>query len=482
MKKVKYTLFTFSPDIYKGVEQYLNEQAAQGWELEKVGWSFARFRATDRTDLRYSVDMVPGRKEGQEEYLDLCREVGWEQVARRGAMVMFASLPGRDPVPIQTDPQVEQSNYRREYRRELTMVFGIVLIWAAFCRWILHQTGGVKGSAEVFEQVFRYQWISSWRVLLLWVCVLLLLVSSIPSFCACVRAWGANRKAGRIVAPPRWVLRVNRASSLVSRIEGLMLLVAWVAGYIQSANTSAPIYFGVTGGVCLILTQAASAQEEEKITPGKQRGLAVVGLLLLVMAVLTALVVRVNPNADSMVAFFSCNDDFESYYQEALALDLVTGEDLGLDLEKEWGTFKDEEQGTVKMVQQYVLKQGLGPVGRYAVLMSNLYDELAEFSCARYDCWNEWLAGCAAWVLADQAVAPLYNRFSGAEVFGGADMEPVELDWADEAWYGQWSSGDGERVISVLVLRQGTLAVRISAPVPLMTEELLPVIQARLGL
>ena len=37
MRRKKYTLFNFCTGDFKGVEQYLNRQAAKGWKLDKVG-------------------------------------------------------------------------------------------------------------------------------------------------------------------------------------------------------------------------------------------------------------------------------------------------------------------------------------------------------------------------------------------------------------------------------------------------------------
>ena len=93
MRQTKHVLFAFSPYTYKAVEAYLNRQAARGWALERIGpfEQLARFRRTDRTDLRCCTDLLPYRrgKKGRakvEEYLALCREGGWELVDRRGAL------------------------------------------------------------------------------------------------------------------------------------------------------------------------------------------------------------------------------------------------------------------------------------------------------------------------------------------------------------------------------------------------------------
>ena len=82
MRKTKHVLFTFSPYEYKGVEAYLNSQAARGWELENVNpLGVARFRRAQRADLRYCTDLLSyrRRREGRQaerEYLELCRGGG----------------------------------------------------------------------------------------------------------------------------------------------------------------------------------------------------------------------------------------------------------------------------------------------------------------------------------------------------------------------------------------------------------------------
>ena len=55
--KVKWTPFWFMPGDFKAVERYLNRQAAKGWQLEKLGL-FARWRRTERNDLRCCVDLA----------------------------------------------------------------------------------------------------------------------------------------------------------------------------------------------------------------------------------------------------------------------------------------------------------------------------------------------------------------------------------------------------------------------------------------
>lgn len=129
MRQTKHVLFAFSPYTYKAVEAYLNRQAARGWALERIGpfEQLARFRRTDRTDLRCCTDLLPYRrgKKGRakvEEYLALCREGGWELADRRGALGVFVNRPGTDPAPIQTDREAERAHYRQVRRNSLFWV------------------------------------------------------------------------------------------------------------------------------------------------------------------------------------------------------------------------------------------------------------------------------------------------------------------------------------------------------------------------
>ena len=55
-------------------------------------------------------------------------------------------------------------------------------------------------------------------------------------------------------------------------------------------------------------------------------------------------------------------------------------------------------------------------------------------------------------------------------------MEPLDLDWADEAWYGEDDDG-----CSALVVRVGRNVTCLTSQKKLRTEELLTVIEGRLA-
>ena len=166
MRKTKHVLFTFSPYEYKGVEVYLNDQAARGWELVKVGpLGIAKFRRTQRADLKYCADLLTylRGKEGQEEqreYLALCREGGWELVARRGSLGLFASLPGTDPAPIQTDPGAEWEHYKRAYWNSLLWVAWVIFCYVFAPVMRIFTAGGPSVAGEALVRTIRFDWLS----------------------------------------------------------------------------------------------------------------------------------------------------------------------------------------------------------------------------------------------------------------------------------------------------------------------------------
>ena len=95
MRQKKHTLFNFCTGDFKGVEQYLDRQAAKGWKLEKVGVLLGRFVRVERDDLRWCVDLADPKREREEEeeYLGLCAEGGWDLAVKTNNMYIFCSGP-----------------------------------------------------------------------------------------------------------------------------------------------------------------------------------------------------------------------------------------------------------------------------------------------------------------------------------------------------------------------------------------------------
>lgn len=101
--------FYYQISDVKAMEAELNQLAGEGWALDWLCFGIARFQRTDRRDLRYCVEpdhRLPVERE-EEAYLQLCADAGWEPVTANEVYRVFASRPGTNPVPLQTDPAVE---------------------------------------------------------------------------------------------------------------------------------------------------------------------------------------------------------------------------------------------------------------------------------------------------------------------------------------------------------------------------------------
>lgn len=119
----KYGLLWFAPMDCKVIQDWLDREAAKGWELERAGLLLARFRRTERTDLRCCVDLT-GRMD--EDYLLFCDGAGWERVLGLNHLNIFKNKPGTDPAPIHTEPVLELEAFRRRHMgAELLTLFNL---------------------------------------------------------------------------------------------------------------------------------------------------------------------------------------------------------------------------------------------------------------------------------------------------------------------------------------------------------------------
>lgn len=124
MKKSEYSLYAVYD--HSGISCHLERQAEKGWMLERTGF-FWTYRACAPQKLRFAVTYVKDEYDNQDRFADLCAAAGWEETARKGAMMVFHTAQS-DPVPLETDPLVQVENIHRCMRSNL--------VWNAV--WLLH--------------------------------------------------------------------------------------------------------------------------------------------------------------------------------------------------------------------------------------------------------------------------------------------------------------------------------------------------------
>lgn len=155
--------FYYQISDVKAMEAELNRLAEEGWTLDWLCLGIARFQRTDRRDLRYCVEpdhRLPVERE-EEAYLQLCADAGWEPVTANEVYRVFASRPGTNPTPLQTDPAVEfEVNWNQKLRDvawgSLTPILAVILpqvinlftqegrhLWKGLLSWPSLAVGGL---------------------------------------------------------------------------------------------------------------------------------------------------------------------------------------------------------------------------------------------------------------------------------------------------------------------------------------------------
>lgn len=133
--KTKRVLWGFYSLDYKAMEEYLEKMAEKGWMPVKIGKFIAKFRAIEPQKLKFYVDvfkkggtLTPEDNEEVVEYRKLCQESGWTFITSQEYLQFFYADGDNEPVPIQTDKDIEQKIVEHTLlRRELSSIF-IVLI------------------------------------------------------------------------------------------------------------------------------------------------------------------------------------------------------------------------------------------------------------------------------------------------------------------------------------------------------------------
>ena len=189
------------------------------------------------------------------------------------------------------------------------------------------------------------------------------------------------------------------------------------------------------------------------------------GIALLISALLVAGRILLPYGSWSTSAYSADREKGNAVYEQTMGLPLIHGEDVGVPFEREEGE-------SVYMYHEIL------PVGerwelRYTYGRKKHSFGLAGMESSTTNCFNESLAETFTEMLAHGQGLSRYTPWPEE------GMSRIEIDWADEAWYGKIDSKEGED-ISVLVLRAGEQVTRMIYPADLMSPENLESIRAEI--
>lgn len=133
--KTKRVFWGFFSLDYKAMETYLEEMAEKGWMLEKIGRYIAKFRAIEPQNHKFYVDvfkeggtLTPDNNKELVEYRKLCQESGWTFITSQEYLQFFYADGDSEPVPIQTDEEIEQKIVEHTLLRREMLNMLIVLV------------------------------------------------------------------------------------------------------------------------------------------------------------------------------------------------------------------------------------------------------------------------------------------------------------------------------------------------------------------
>lgn len=122
MSDKKRVLYVFHLLDYQAMAEYFEEQAAQGWMLEKIGYSTIDFYKTEPRKGTFAVDIFPYvsafdsyNSQAVKEYRELAETSGWTFITSSIKLQVFYTENPAQAIPLQTDPEEERQILKKAF-------------------------------------------------------------------------------------------------------------------------------------------------------------------------------------------------------------------------------------------------------------------------------------------------------------------------------------------------------------------------------
>lgn len=166
MKETKRRLMTFTFYDRSGIERDLEEQAAQGWMLEKTSAAGWIYRRTVPAKIHFAVVYFPAASafdpypsEKQRRFQEFCEHTGWELIASNIQLQIFCNR-NENPIPIETDPVIELENIHASVKKTVlpgcatNLVLALMQIGLAFQRFSQDAIGELTNLSSLISLLF----------------------------------------------------------------------------------------------------------------------------------------------------------------------------------------------------------------------------------------------------------------------------------------------------------------------------------------
>ena len=119
---------------HTGLEDHFTKMAKKGWLIESISNFYWTYRKIEPKDLHFCVtyyprasDFDPGPSEEQQTFHDFCAHTGWQLTCTWHQMQVFYN-ENEDPVPIETDPELELENLHRYAKKTALKTYPLLLL------------------------------------------------------------------------------------------------------------------------------------------------------------------------------------------------------------------------------------------------------------------------------------------------------------------------------------------------------------------
>ena len=116
MKDIRLKLEFFAPYDYDGMTSHFEQMALDGWLIVGVKGNLWKYKKIEPQKLKFAVthfeyftvnEAAPDN--GQNEFVQMCAEAGWQLTAHNKTLMVFVT-DSEDTVPLETDPAVQLRN------------------------------------------------------------------------------------------------------------------------------------------------------------------------------------------------------------------------------------------------------------------------------------------------------------------------------------------------------------------------------------
>lgn len=270
---------------HTGIQKHLEDMAAKGWLLDKMGFLW-RYRRIEPQRLRFAVTYFPEASAydpdpaaGQQDYRELCLDAGWTHAATAGQLQIFYT-DAETPVPLETDPRIQVETIHRAMRR--SQIPSQILL-------------AVLGLAELLllARQFRtdpVEWLSSGIYFLLPLCWIQVMAGAFVNLATYFR-WYKTAKAAALegeFTPTRGHRRLETALLLLP----LLIILLELLYSLHSRRSAVFLSLGLLTVGCAILVSfgVTALLKRKKASAGVNRAVTALAVFLTAAAMLSGMI------------------------------------------------------------------------------------------------------------------------------------------------------------------------------------------------